>query len=255
MPHQGEHSTMDQASKILVVEDEEGIRDRIVRILGYEGFEARGAGSVREGIRLSQEFEPDVIVSDVLMPQSDGLDLIGLLRSKRETRLTPVIMLTALAEREWQRRFMELGADDYITKPFSAEELVAAVKTQCRKLQWRQTEAEVNGTQMVGFEFEGRLFDPVRRTLTREGAEVEVLTISEARLLLIMLEGAGKLQSREALLEQMGRRYSPYDRTIDVLVGRLRRKIADDPRSPSLLHTVRSSGYLLDAEVRRVAIN
>jgi len=245
----------EHASKVLVVEDEDAIRDRIVRILGYEGFEARGAGSVREGLRLSQEFGPDVIVSDVLMPQSDGLDLIGLLRSRRETRLTPIIMLTALSEREWYRRFMELGADDYITKPFSAEELVAAVRTQCRKILWRQNETEVASTSMVGFEFAGRLFDPVRRTLRRGEGEVDVLTISEASLLLALLEGAGRPLSRELLLEKLGRSYSPDDRTVDVLIGRVRRKLADDPRAPRLLQTVRGAGYILDAEVRRVAID
>jgi len=155
----------EHASKVLVVEDEDGIRDRIIKILGFEGFEARGASSVREGLRLSQEFLPDVIVSDIMMPQSDGLDLIGLLRSRQETRLTPVIMLTALAEREWQRRFMEMGADDYITKPFSAEELVSAVKTQCRKLEWRHDDARSQVAHDFGFEFCDRLFDPIRRTL------------------------------------------------------------------------------------------
>jgi DNA-binding response OmpR family regulator len=245
----------EHASKVLVVEDEDGIRDRIVRILGFEGFEARGASSVREGLRLSQEFSPDVIVSDIMMPQSDGLDLIGLLRSRQETRLTPVIMLTALSEREWQRRFMEMGADDYITKPFLAEELVGAVKTQCRKLEWRNAEVQSQGTQNFGFEFAGRLFDPIRRTVTREGFDVEILTISESQLLMILLKDAGDLLSREVLLERMGRQFSPLDRTIDVLVGRLRRKIGDDPRAAQILVTVRSSGYVLNSEVRRVAIN
>ena len=245
----------EQASRVLVVEDEDGIRDRIIRILGFEGFEAQGARSVREGIRLSQEFLPDVIISDIMMPQSDGLDLVGLLRSRRETRLTPIIMLTALAEREWQRRFMELGADDYITKPFSAEELVGAVKIQCRKLEWRNAGARSQAVHDFGFEFSGRLFDPIRRTLVRPDADAEVLTMSEAQLLLILLENAGQPMSREALLEGMGRQFSPTDRTVDVLVGRLRRKIGDDARTARLLVTVRSSGYALQSEVRRVAIN
>lgn len=242
-------------SKVLVVEDEAPIRERIVRILGYEGFEARGAESVREGLRISEEFAPDVIVSDIMMPQGDGLDLVGLLRARQETRLTPVIMLTALAEREWQRRFMELGADDYITKPFSADELVNAVRMQCRKVAWRHEDAKAAARHSVGFAFAGRLFDPIRRTLSHEQGAAEVLTTSEAQLLLLLLEGAGRPLSREHLLEKMRRKFSPFDRTIDVLVGRLRRKLDDDPRAPEILLTVRSSGYMIAAEVRRVAIN
>ena len=242
------------ATRVMVVEDEDVIRDRIVRILGFEGFEARGASSVREGLRLSQEFLPDVIVSDIMMPQGDGLDLVGLLRSRAETRLTPVIMLTALAERESQRRFMELGADDYITKPFSAEELVGAVRTQCRKLEWRDAEVRSRTTRKVGYAFAGRLFDPIRRALTRAGAEAEVLTVSESQLLLILVENAGELLPRDTLLESMGRPASATDRTVDVLVGRLRRKIGDDPRPARILVTVRGDGYRLESEVQVTAI-
>jgi two-component system OmpR family response regulator len=239
---------------VLVVEDEAEIRDRIQRILDFEGFSTMGAASIREGLRLCMEQQPDVVVSDIMMPQSDGLDLISVLRARKESRLTPVIMLTALAQREWQRRFMELGADDYITKPFTAEELVGAVQTQCRKLDWRDTAAMPSATRVVAYRFADRLFDPVQRTLTLPNGEEETLTVTEARLLLALLDHAQQGLSREDIFEQMGRRYSPPDRTVDVLVGRLRRKLGDDEKNPTLIVTIRSVGYMLDAEAKRVSL-
>ena len=241
--------------RVLVVEDEDEIRERIVRILDYEGYDARGASSVREGLRVSQEFQPELVISDILMPNANGLDLVSVLRSRSETRLTPVIMVTALSEREWQRCFMELGADDYISKPFSADELLNAVKAQCRKLDWREAEQAVNTARRAGYVFEGRVFDPVQRTVTLEDGTRETLTVSESQLLLALVEHAGETQSRETIFEAMGRHYSPFDRTVDVLIGRLRRKIGDDTRDARIVVTVRSSGYVLAAEARRVALD
>jgi DNA-binding response OmpR family regulator len=247
---------MDPATRtVLVVEDEGEIRDRVMRILDFEGYATLGAESIRDGLRICQEEEPDVVISDILMPHGDGLDLISVLRARKKSRLTPVIMLTALTQREWQRRFMELGADDYITKPFSADEIVGAVQSQCRKLDWQVAAAVPEPSQVVAYKFEGRLFDPVRRTVQLSSGEEETLTVTEARLLLALLTNAQRSLSRDAIFEHMGRQYSPLDRTVDVLVGRLRRKIGDDEKSPRLVVTIRSVGYMLDAEVLRVMLN
>jgi DNA-binding response OmpR family regulator len=240
---------------VLVVEDESEIRERIMRILDFEGYATLGAESIREGLRLFMEEDPDVVISDILMPHGDGLDLVSVLRARAESRLTPVIMLTALSQREWQRRFMELGADDYITKPFTAEEIVGAVQSQCRKLDWQATAAVPAASQVVAYKFAGRLFDPVRRTVQLPSGGSETMTVTEARLLLTLLDKPQQSLSREAIFEAMGRQYAPLDRTVDVLVGRLRRKIGDDEKSPELVVTIRSVGYMLDAEVVRVMLN
>lgn len=243
------------ARSVLVIEDESEIRERVMRILEFEGYATLGADSIREGLRVFMEEEPDVVISDILMPHGDGLDLVSVLRARSESRLTPVIMLTALSQREWQRRFMELGADDYFTKPFTADEIVGAVQSQCRKLDWQATAAIPAASQVVAYKFDGRLFDPVRRTVTLPSGEIETLTVTEARLLLTLLGSAQQSLSRETIFEEMGRQYAPLDRTVDVLVGRLRRKVGDDEKKPKLVVTIRSVGYMLDTEVERVMLN
>jgi len=243
----------DASTRVLVVEDEDEIRERMVRILDFEGFEAIGAGTIADALRLSRDEHPDIVVSDILMPHGDGLDLVGVLRARKETRLIPVVMVTALSDRQWQRRFMELGVDDYITKPFTAEELVGAIRTQCKKLDWRKSATAQVMNTAGRYAFEGRTYDPILRTIHFDDHTDEVLTVSEARLLLFLLERPGQPVSRQEIFEAMKRQYSPLDRTVDVLVGRLRRKMRDTISGASLLQTVRSVGYMLDAKVERVA--
>ena len=125
-------------TRIIVIEDETPIRERIVKALSFEGYDAVGAENGREGLALVQEIGVDLIIADIMMPELDGLGLVSVLRSDPLTRLTPVIMLTALDERASQRKFMEIGADDYITKPFDLSELLGAVQAQLRKQEWRQ---------------------------------------------------------------------------------------------------------------------
>ncbi len=119
--------------RILVIEDEEGIRDRVVRILGYEGYEARSAADGLAGVSMAHAFRPDVILCDVMMPEGDGNDVLDLLRAHLDTELIPIIMVSAATERASIRGAMEKGADDYITKPFTTEELVGAIEAQLRK--------------------------------------------------------------------------------------------------------------------------
>ena len=120
-------------TKILVIEDEEPIREKIMTVLRYEGYDAVGANDGAEGVRLASDEQPELIICDVLMPQMNGYGALSAMRAKPETAAIPVIFLTAAASRADQRKGMELGADDYITKPYTVDELLSAVRTRLER--------------------------------------------------------------------------------------------------------------------------
>jgi DNA-binding response OmpR family regulator len=120
-------------AKILVVEDEAAIRERIIKMLRFEGFEALGADNGAVGVGMAQQHRPDLIICDISMPELNGFGAVSVLRSHPATEAIPVIFVTAAVDRAAQRKGMELGADDYLTKPFTAEELLAAVRAQLHK--------------------------------------------------------------------------------------------------------------------------
>ncbi|WP_207479792.1 response regulator transcription factor [Arenibaculum pallidiluteum] len=240
--------------RILVVEDEAPLRATLVRSLRFEGFECDGAKDGREALAAVAEQLPDVIVTDIRMPVMGGVELVEALRENPDTRLIPVIMLTAVPDRPTHRRSMELGADDYITKPFEIPELLGAIAAQLRRRRWRlDSEAAEDGQDIV--EFAHWRYDVERRLLTAtDGSGLErQLTYSEARLLNAFLEQPGRSIERQSLLDRMGRpAASPLDRSVDVFVNHLRQKIEPDVRNPVLLRTVRSVGYVLDLPRDRV---
>jgi DNA-binding response OmpR family regulator len=121
------------AKRVLVIEDEAAIRERMVRILAYEGYETRGAESGLAGVSIAHAFRPDVILCDLMMPDGDGHEALSLLRQHLDTETIPIVFVSAVTERASIRQAMEGGADDYLTKPFTSEELVAAVEAQLRK--------------------------------------------------------------------------------------------------------------------------
>ena len=239
-------------TRIIVIEDETPIRERIVKALSFEGYDAVGAENGREGLALVQETGVDLIIADIMMPELDGLGLVSVLRSDPATRLTPVIMLTALDERASQRKFMEIGADDYITKPFDLSELLGAVQAQLRKQEWRQEEPAAEALEEV-YSFGGWRYETDRRRLVSANGEVQYLTSSEAQLLMALIEHPKTVMKRETLFDLLGRpASSPFDRTIDVLISRLRRKLEQDPKRPRFFVTVRSIGYIFDDKVEKV---
>lgn len=120
-------------AKILVIEDEEAIRDKIMTVLRYEGFETLGAAEGDEGVSAAADNSPDLIICDVLMPRMNGYGALSALRANEKTAAIPVIFLTAAASRADQRKGMELGADDYITKPYTVDELLSAVRTRLER--------------------------------------------------------------------------------------------------------------------------
>jgi two-component system OmpR family response regulator len=242
-------------TKILVIEDEAPIRERMVKALNFEGYEAYGGENGREGLELAKKHEPDLIIADIMMPELGGQALVSLLRDEPATRLTPIIMVTALDQRVEQRRFMELGVDDYITKPFDLAELLGAVQAQLRKQTWRDKQTKrIEPEPGAVYSFAGWRYEADRRHLTSEGGGRTTLTGSEAQLLITLLEHANSVISREAMFEALERTASsPFDRTVDVLVSRVRRKIEDNPRDPKVLLTVRNTGYMLNAEVEKTS--
>jgi two-component system OmpR family response regulator len=248
MCERGKQVEMSPTRHILVVEDEKAVRERMAKILQFEGYAVDAAQDVGEAIRQLDLQLPDVILCDIMMPKGDGVDLVSLVRSRADTRLIPIIMVTALTERRWQRRFMDLGADDFLTKPFRAEELVNAVETQCAKLSWHEQALQKASPGRMR-KFAGHAFDPVQRVLKLESQEEAGLTTKEAQLLTVLLDHAGEDLSRERIMVAMGRSYDPMDRGIDILIGRLRKLIGDDTRNPSVVRTVRGQGYRLDVEV------
>ncbi len=238
---------------ILVVEDEDLIRERLLKALSFEGYEVIGAENGRVALELLEDHVPDLIIADILMPELGGFDLVSVLRSRSETRVIPIIIVTALSERLSQREFMELGVDDYLTKPFHIEELLRAVRTQLRKMKWWEEERrDVSEADFLTFG-DWRM-DVERRMLVSGDGKESSLTISEARLLLVFLRNANRVMDRETLLELLGRsKASQQDRGIDVLIGRLRRKIEVDAKKPILIQTIRSGGYIFNGEVKSAA--
>lgn len=217
--------------------------------LAGEGYDCRGAEDGGVGLTRVAEFRPHVIVADVLLPKLSGFEMVASLRADPATRLIPIVIVTALDDRASHRHLMELGADDFLTKPFSLDELLGAVAIQLRKRDWRDGERLRDGEGRV-LRFAGWRFDVGRRRLLAESGDDCRLTISEARLLRILLDHANQVLARHEILEHLARSLSsPFDRSVDVLIARLRRKLEADPRRPRIIETVRGVGYVLTAQV------
>ena len=224
---------------ILLIEDEEAISEPLAAALGREGFDPVVAGTAAEGMELFEKRSPDLVLLDVMLPDGDGRDL---LRRIRETSRTPVVMLTARGEEADRVLGLELGADDYVTKPFSAAELAARVRAVLRRAGGEAPEA-------VGALLEAGDVRMNLETHTAEQAGERLdLTVKEFELLRVLLERAGKLVRREDLVHEV---WDPAwfgsTKTLDVHVSALRKKLGDDPAAPRYIHTVRGVGFRFDA--------
>ena len=223
---------------ILVVEDEEDILDLVSFNLRQAGFKVIQAREGLEGLRLAQTHGPGLVVLDLMLPGLDGKEISRRLRQGENTRNIPVVMLTALATETDRVIGFEIGADDYITKPFSPRELVLRVKAVLRRTQPRP-----KPTGMVSRE--GLVIDPSRHLVEIKGRRIE-LTATEFRLLHHLASRPGKVQSREYLLEKVwGYDYDGYARTVDTHVRRLRKKLGS---AGELIETVRGVGYRFKEE-------
>lgn len=233
----------DGVASILVVEDDPRLRLLLVRSLRENGFESFGAPAGAEMWRILEKSKVDLILLDVMLPGKSGLDLCRALRQKSNV---PIVMVSARGEELDRVLGLELGADDYISKPFGSMELLARVRAVLRRVSTRQAAA---GPEREVVTFDGWSVDLRRRQLTSEnGVEVE-LSGAEYDLLMSFISNAQRIIGRERLLELSRSRLSDAsDRSIDVLVSRLRRKLSD---AGSLIKTVRGVGYMFVAEVER----
>ncbi len=229
---------------VLIVDDDREIRDLLSRFLTKHGMRVTAARDGTEMARALAERGIDLVVLDVMLPGEDGLALCRRLRG--ESAL-PVIMLTAMGEETDRIVGLEMGADDYLAKPFNPRELLARIKAVLRRAHALPAQASPAGERL---RFEGWTLEVAgRRLLAPDGTEVSLST-GEYDLLYAFLTHPRRVLSRDQLLDlARGRAAAPFDRSIDIQVMRLRRKIEADPKDPRLIKTVRGGGYILAAEV------
>lgn len=221
-------------ARILVVDDEAAQREIIVYNLEAAGFEVMSADNGEDAVLMVQEEHPNLVVLDWMMPKLSGLEVCRQLRSNKETKEIPIILLSARSEDVDKVRGLEIGADDYVSKPFSVVELMARINAQLRR-----HSAALAGEKLTYMDIE--LHSDTHRVF-RNGTEVK-LGPTEYRLLSFFMERPGRVRSREQLLDHVwGREIYVESRTVDVHVGRLRKALTknggDDP-----IRTVRGSGY------------
>ena len=238
---------LDRAPRILLVDDEQSIQTLLSYPLRRDGYEVVQAVDGREALDRFDERPFDLVVLDVMLPKLDGLEVCRRLRSRSAV---PIIMLTAKSEEIDKVVGLEIGADDYITKPFDLRELLARVKAVLRRTHGDADAVSTGPAARLKHRFAGWELDvAARRLLDPERREV-ALTSGEFDLLSTFVDHAGRVLSRDFLLEQTrGREAGPFDRTIDVQIGRLRRKIERDADDPQLIKSVRGAGYILVAPV------
>jgi two-component system OmpR family response regulator len=236
---------MDAAPHIAIVDDHRDIRDLVGKYLtrhGYRTSLAENAGACR---KLIERNSIDLIVLDVMMPGEDGLSLCRYIRESTEV---PVIMLTAMAEETDRIVGLELGADDYLSKPFNPRELLARIKAVLRRVQSLPPQRGKIKAKEIGFD--RWVLNVGRRELTDQDGLVVPLSTAEFRLLNVFLDHTGLVLSRDQLLDlTVGRSAEPFDRSIDNQVSRLRKKIEADPKSPALIQTHWGGGYSFSAEM------
>ncbi len=235
------------STRILLVDDEEALRQPLAEYLSRQGFAVTQAASAAEARSELRDAAPDLVLLDIMMPGEDGLSLC---RHLAETRAIPTIMLTAKGEAMDRIVGLEIGADDYVVKPFEPRELIARIRSVLRRA--GKAAGSAAGEDEL-FEFEGWRLDPLKRRLTDpEGAMVSISSV-EFRLLVAFLEHPRQVLDRDRLLDMVqGREAHLFDRAVDNQVSRLRRKIETDSRNPTLIQTVWGGGYMLAADVRRV---
>ena len=236
------------SKRILIVEDEKNIVDILSFNLSKEGYDTLEAYDGQAGLQLALEQDPDLILLDLMLPKMDGFDVCRNLR--QAGRNTPVIMLTAREEETDKVLGLELGADDYITKPFSMRELLARVKANIRRNEMAAAAAPAGGAKPAGQRLElGRItIDPDLMVVYKDGRPLE-LTQREYELIRFLASQPGKVFSREALMEHVWN-YEGYVgdvRAVDVAVRRLREKVEDDPAAPQFVVTRRGLGYYFNA--------
>ncbi|KAF0099849.1 MAG: transcriptional regulatory protein OmpR [bacterium] len=229
--------------QVLVVDDDAGIRDLLADYLAKQGMAVATARDGREMDERLVAFRPDLVVMDLMLPGEDGLALTRRLKSARDV---PVIMLSARGEDIDRIVGLEVGADDYLAKPFNPRELLARIRAVLRR--GVAAKAEAGGDETV--RFGPFVLDLAAQSLSRDGEEI-TLTQAEFSLLKLFVEHPNRALSRDQIMDWLkGFERDPFDRSIDVRVTRLRRKLEEDPANPAYIRTVWGQGYLFSPKGR-----
>ena len=237
---------MDAPDHILIVDDDAGIRSLLDKYLQKNGLRVTAVANGRAMWQALEAGRIDLIVLDLMLPGEDGLTLCRTLRAKSSD--IPVIMLTARGEETDRIVGLEMGADDYLAKPFSARELLARIKAILRRA--RSLPPNLRPDSARRLLFGDWVLDTVRRQLISAEGVVTPLAGAEYKLLRIFLSHPNRVLNRDQLVDlTQGKEADPLDRSIDVQVGRLRHRLRDDPRDPRLIKTVRGEGYVLAVDV------
>jgi two-component system response regulator RegX3 len=229
-----------QRRTVLMIEDEEAIVAPLTESLTREGFAPVTAGTIADGLQVARSQAPDLVLLDVMLPDGSGFDA---LRELRSIGSTPVIMLTARGDEADRVLGLELGADDYVIKPFSARELVARIRAVLRRVSTAADPPSRDAIRIGEVEL-----DPAARTAALRGAPLE-LTRKEFDLLALLMGHAGSVVTRERLIDEVWDvNWFGSTKTLDVHVSGLRKKLGDDPTDPRYLHTVRGVGFRFAAD-------
>ncbi|KMZ13160.1 Transcriptional regulatory protein ompR [Candidatus Burkholderia humilis] len=247
---------METNDHVLIVDDNRGIRELLATYLEKQGMRVTLTASGRQMRAALEQGAPDLIVLDLILPGEDGLELCRELRAGK-FRTVPVLMLTARNEEADRILDLEMGADDYLPKPFAVRELYARIRSVLRRTRMLPPGMQVSETaQMLGFG-DWKLDTTARHLLDAEGTMVS-LSGTEYRLLRVFLDHPQRVLTRDQLLNlTQGRQADPFDRSIDLLVSCLRQHLRDEPREPRYIKTLRSEGYVFggrDADCRRSMI-
>ena len=237
--------SMSPTPHILLVEDDREISALVARYLRTNDCRVSVAVDGREMDRHLAEGHFDLIVLDLMLPGEDGL---AICRRLRRTSRVPIVMLTAKSDEIDRIVGLEMGADDYLAKPFNPRELLARIRAVLRRTLGEGEAPEAEAPRLHAFA--GNALDVLARRLTNpDGAEV-ALTSAEFDLLQVLVERPGRVLSRDRLLDlTQGRSAGPFERSVDILISRIRRKVERDPHRPEIIKTVRSGGYMFAAEV------
>ena len=222
-------------TKVLVIEDEESFREALEFILTKEGFQIESAATGPDGLTAFDKYHPDIILLDLMLPGMSGTDVCKSIRAKSNV---PIIMLTAKDAEVDKVVGLEVGADDYVTKPFSSPELIARIRAVLRR-----GSSEPRDVDEDVIEFGPIKLDIARHSVQVNGQEV-TMPLKEFEVLEYLMENTGRVLTRGQLMDRIwGSNYVGDGKTLDVHIKRLRSKIESDPANPKLLHTVRGLGY------------
>lgn len=235
--------------QVLIVDDDLDICDLLSQFLKNYSFSVIIANDGTQMFELLKTNKPDVIILDMMLPGDDGLTLCRKLREKSQT---PILILSAAGEDTDRIVGLEVGADDYLSKPFNPRELLARIKAILRRSSHHQVQKTENKESILFYEFDGWKLYPEKHEFTNPQEQVVSLSSGEFLLLTALVKHPQKVLNRDKIMEiTKDRDASPFDRSIDMQISRLRQKIEVNPKAPNLIKTIRGGGYMFTAKVKK----